>query len=103
MRTYTLKEAASFLKIHPDTLRERALKGTIPGAKIGKAWVFIEDDIARYLRSQYASQAIEDRQGLNEVKEVRCQSLNGVVSIGSGLSHHRAKGYADLLGLPTKR
>ena len=53
MKTYTLKEAADFLKIHPDTLRERTLGGIIPGAKIGKAWVFIEEDLAQYIRKNY--------------------------------------------------
>jgi excisionase family DNA binding protein len=49
-----LAEAAAFLGIHGDTLRERAASGIIPGAKIGKEWRFLDVDLAKYLREQYA-------------------------------------------------
>ena len=42
MNTLTLQEAARFLKIHPVTLQDKARSGEIPGAKIGKCWVFVE-------------------------------------------------------------
>ncbi|MCZ2115224.1 MAG: helix-turn-helix domain-containing protein [Anaerolineae bacterium] len=54
MKTLTLTEAAAFLKLHPEELRARAKAGQIPGAKAGRRWVFIEDDLASYLRSLYA-------------------------------------------------
>jgi excisionase family DNA binding protein len=50
MKTLDLQEAAQFLRLHPDTLRRRALAGEIPGAKPGKLWVFLEEDLAAYLR-----------------------------------------------------
>lgn len=103
MRTYTLKEAAVFLKIHPDTIRERAIKGTIPGAKIGKAWVFIEEDLAVYLRSQYASKLVGERQGLSEMKEAKCHSTSAKIPTGLNSSPQQGKRYAALLGLPIKR
>jgi hypothetical protein len=53
MRTLDLEEAAAWLKIHPNRLQERAKAGEIPGAKIGKRWVFIEEDLALYVRSKY--------------------------------------------------
>lgn len=102
MRTYTLQEAALFLKIHPDTLRERAIKGTIPGAKIGKAWVFIEEDLAQYLRSKYAPYPVGVRQGLSEMKEVTCQSTKEVKRTGLGSEAQVVKRFANLLGLQTK-
>lgn len=37
--TWGIKEAAAFLRIHPDTLVERARAGEIPGCKVGRAWV----------------------------------------------------------------
>ncbi len=46
-RTMDLAEAASFLKMHPDTLQRKARAGIIPGAKNGK-WVFLEADLASY-------------------------------------------------------
>ena len=53
MSTFTLQQAAAFLKIHPVTLQEKARAGEIPGAKIGKCWVFLEIDLVEHIRSQY--------------------------------------------------
>ena len=55
LRTLSLTEAAKFLRVHPETLRQLARQGKIPGAKVGRAWVFLEEDLAEYLRSLYAS------------------------------------------------
>ncbi len=49
MITLTLLQAASFLKMHPEEVRQRAKQGRLPGAKVGKRWVFIESDLADYL------------------------------------------------------
>lgn len=53
MHSLSLIEAADFLKIHPEELRRRAKAGYIPGSKIGRAWVFIREDLVDYIRSQY--------------------------------------------------
>lgn len=54
MNTLDLKQAAAFLKMHPEEVRRRARLGLVPGAKPGKSWVFIEEDLAAWLRGQYA-------------------------------------------------
>ncbi|XYJ11993.1 helix-turn-helix domain-containing protein [Telluria sp. B2] len=53
MNTLDLKQAAAFLRMHPEEVRRRAKLGLLPGAKPGKSWVFIEDDLAAWLRGQY--------------------------------------------------
>jgi hypothetical protein len=53
MKTITLKEAAVLLKLHEEEVRRRAKLGLVPGAKPGKCWVFLEDDLVAWLRSQY--------------------------------------------------
>ena len=53
MKTLTAAEAAAFLKIEITTLCSRAKAGQIPGAKDGRAWVFIEDDLVQHLRTKY--------------------------------------------------
>jgi len=100
MRTLLLIEAAAFLKMHPEELRRRAKLGVIPGAKAGRAWVFIEDDLADYIRSLYAS----PRQALQVTlrKEMECHFANAAVSGGSVSSLPTGSEYAELLGLPTK-
>ncbi len=45
-------EAAAFLRIHPDTLAERARAGEIPGCKIGRAWAFMPELLTEYLRAR---------------------------------------------------
>ena len=57
MKTFDLNEAAAFLRMHPETLRRRAVAGEIPGARASKAWVFLDEDLAMWLRSQYANPA----------------------------------------------
>ena len=50
MKTYDINEAADFLKIDRSTALELASVGTLPGAKVGRAWVFMEDELVAYLR-----------------------------------------------------
>jgi hypothetical protein len=58
-RTFDLAEAAAFLHIGEDTLRERAHRGDIPGAKIAVEWVFLEDALVEYLRDETKRQTAE--------------------------------------------
>ena len=51
--TLTLKEAANFLHMAPATLREKAASGTIPAAKPGKRWVFLESELVAFLKAGY--------------------------------------------------
>jgi len=102
MRTLDLQEAALFLKMHPEEVRRRARSGVVPGAKAGKRWVFLEDDLVGYLRKLYAP----FRQALRVTlrKEVAdCHSTDAVVR-GGFVSPHRAASELDaLLARTTKR
>jgi len=53
MKTLNLREAAAFLHMHPEEVRTQAKRGLIPGAKIGRRWIFIEIDLAEFVRSLY--------------------------------------------------
>ena len=100
MDTLNLQEAARFLKIHPVTLQEKARAGEIPGAKIGKCWVFVEIDLVEYIRSQYPRRALQ-----GEHTEVTiCHSTNARIHpIGGSNSRPAADDrYSKALGLPTK-
>ena len=101
METLSLIEAAAFLKMHPEEVRRRAKTGIIPGAKAGRAWVFITEDLAGYLRSLYpqAKQSLQARLR----REVACRFANEGLSGGSISTHPTESEYANLLGLPTKR
>jgi len=41
MNTLNLKQAAAFLHMHPEEVRSRSKRGVIPGAKVGRKWVFL--------------------------------------------------------------
>lgn len=99
--TFSLSEAAAFLRMHPEELRKRAKAGRIPGAKIGRAWVFLEDDLVAHLRAHYPSprQALQVTLG----KEVsKCHFANAETSGGSPSRPPTGNEYDDLLGLAVK-
>jgi hypothetical protein len=101
METLDLEHAAHFLKLHPEELRRRAKAGRVPASKVGKRWVFLEPDLADYVRSLYAvpRQALQVMLG----KEGNpCHFSNAARSGGSTLSPQTENEYADLLGLKRK-
>ena len=59
VRTFDLKQAADFLKVSPCTAQEMAASGELPGAKIGRAWVFLEEDLVNWLREQIKIQRLQ--------------------------------------------
>jgi len=56
VKTLNLEETARFLKVHTETVSRLAKTGQLPGAKIGRAWVFLEEDLIEYLREQIQAQ-----------------------------------------------
>jgi hypothetical protein len=94
MKTFNLPEAADFLHMHQEEVRTRAKRGLIPGAKIGRRWVFIEDDLAEFVRSLYPVK----RQALPVTKT----NLEGADRSGGSLSR-TIKEYEKLLGLNSTR
>lgn len=63
MKTLNLETAASFLFVSEYTLQELAASGTVPGAKIGKCWVFTDEDLEAYVRDEVRRQTAERRGG----------------------------------------
>ena len=55
--TLNLNQAAEFLGLNAETTRRRAVNSLIPGAKVGKTWMFLEVDLVTYMRSLYPSNA----------------------------------------------
>jgi excisionase family DNA binding protein len=48
--TLTPTEAARLLHMTPDALMRKARAGKIPGAKVGRSWLFIEADLIAMIR-----------------------------------------------------
>ena len=59
MKTFDIDECAEFLKIDSTTVSEMAGMGELPGARIGRGWVFLEEDLVEYLRTQVRAQRRE--------------------------------------------
>lgn len=59
MKTLDIDECAEFLKINRNTASDLAAAGVLPGAKIGRAWVFLLDDLVEFLRSKVRQQQRE--------------------------------------------
>ena len=85
--TLDLYEAADFLKMHWNTLREKAAAGLIPGSKPSKRWVFVKEDLVSYLRSQYSTN--RPRSQVQQVGDTLCCSSDPIRSSGGAALPHR--------------
>ena len=56
-RTLNVEEVCSLLKIHCSTLYQKIASGEIPAARIGRSWVFVEEDVIGYVRKQYKKES----------------------------------------------
>ena len=65
MKTLDINQAAQFLGAHKETIRRMAAGGKLPGVKIGRSWVFLEQDLVMHIRNKYstcdASQGVHNR------------------------------------------
>ncbi len=59
--TLDLIQAAEFLRVSRETMLELADAGELFGAKIGRAWVFLESDLVDYLVAQSRQQTTARR------------------------------------------
>jgi excisionase family DNA binding protein len=59
MKTLDIDECAEFLKVKSTVVSDMVGTGELPGARIGRAWVFLEDDLIDYVRTQIRNQRRE--------------------------------------------
>jgi excisionase family DNA binding protein len=87
MKTYDIIEAAEFLKVDRTTALELAGLGELPGAKIGRAWVFMESDLVDYLRDKVRRQTNQRR----EDQDVRQRISDPPRADRTGQKRHRRR------------
>ena len=63
MRSLDVDECATFLKVDRTTVLKLAAEGVLPGAKIGRSWVFPEGLLIEYLTAEVRRQQAERRHG----------------------------------------
>lgn len=56
LNTMNADQVAEVLGCSSKTVIEKASNGEIPGAKIGKGWIFRESDVVRYLGEEISNQ-----------------------------------------------
>ncbi|OGT17293.1 MAG: hypothetical protein A2522_06855 [Gallionellales bacterium RIFOXYD12_FULL_53_10] len=97
--TLNLKDAAALLKIHPVTLQSKAKSGEVPGAKVGRSWVFVQIDLLSYIRSKYVTRMVQ-----GDTKEkTPCHSTNVKTRPSTGSkSQSTDEQYRKALALPTR-
>ena len=95
--TFNLHQAAKFLGINKETARRRAVTGQLPAAKVGRSWVFLQEDLVTYVRSLYSTKA---SQGVSQRRKT-WHSTKEINSIGL-ISPTMEQEYNVALGLVTK-
>ena len=86
-KTYDIYEAAQFLKIDRSTALDLAGSGELPGAKVGRAWVFLESDLVAYLEDKVRGQTMERR----EVATLRHQRPHNLLEFELPAKRRRAR------------
>ncbi|NDI85125.1 helix-turn-helix domain-containing protein [Undibacterium crateris] len=63
-----IRQCADLLHVNESTVSEMAISGEIPGAKIGRAWVFLKEDVISYLRNEISKQTAVRKKEADEKK-----------------------------------
>jgi len=98
MQILDVLEAAAFLKMNPEVLRRKAKLGEVPGRKVGKKWVFVEEHLADFVSGRYPLQISEKLVEHHEVNG-QCLSTSAGNSGGYSSPHLMAQKYNEFLGL----
>jgi len=69
VEVFTVKEAAEFLRVTPETVRRLCRRGKIPFAKIGSDYRFLQRDLeALFLKQERRNMSREDSLRLLDLK-----------------------------------
>lgn len=99
MNTLNIEQAAEFLGAHKETIRRLVASKEIPGVKIGKKWIFIEQDLVEYMRSKYSTGVTSQGAAQRSKQEWR---FTKEIPLGGLVSPIREKEYREALGLATR-
>lgn len=77
MKTLNTEMAAEFLHISKESVERMAGEGVFPAGKVGQRWVFVEEDLAAYLRSVIEEQTAARRDLLSQGKPTKIKTAMG--------------------------
>lgn len=76
MGTLSAEEAADRMKIHKETLMEYIRQGILPAAKIGRAYVLLEQDVMAFIANQIKKQtAVRQHRSVTTTDDLQDLSL----------------------------
>jgi excisionase family DNA binding protein len=96
MNTFTIDQAAKFLGAHKETVRRQAVSGQLPAVKIGRSWIFIEQDLVMHIRNKYSGS--DASQGDHSRSNTKWHSTKEMES-GGLIFATKEREYAKVLGL----
>ncbi|RYD66600.1 MAG: DNA-binding protein [Sphingomonadales bacterium] len=102
MRLLTLKEAAAFLKVHPNTMRSYANSGAVPATKFGREWRFLDEDLVAAIRAGYPGR-VRMQLSADDKEAERWHSGTVQAFTTSSSQHLTERELDDLLARPTGR
>ena len=88
-RILTLTQAARLLKAHPDTVSEAIRERGLPAARLGRAYLFIEDDLIDWVRQQYSA-PLQGSQAPQREKQACASIAEASAAPGGSTSPYRA-------------
>lgn len=91
MDTFDIDECAEFLKVNRTTALELAANGDLPGAKIGRAWVFLRDDMVEYLRLTVRNQQRDRQNAATSSKSAVSDYIPATIALQSSGKASRRK------------
>ncbi len=99
--TMDLQTAAAYLGAKTETISQLARKGELPGAQIGKGWIFLREDVLDFLRRRIAAET-EARRALRESEsEVLCKENDLTQPVAVLKTRTRRRAPPLLPGLPS--
>lgn len=99
--TMDLQTAAAYLGAKAETISQLARKGDLPGAQIGKGWIFLREDVLDFLRKCIAAET-EARRVTRDIERVSGGKENEIAQPVAVLqTRTRRRAPPPLPGLPS--
>lgn len=99
--TMDLQTAAAYLGAKAETISQLARKGDLPGAQIGKGWIFLREDVLDFLRKRIAAET-EARRAMRDNESESVGKENDVAQPVAVLqTRTRRRALPPLPGLPS--
>ena len=99
--TMDLQTAATYLRAKAETISQLARKGELPGAQIGKGWIFLREDVLDFLRKRIASETEARRAARDSESNTAYKDEGSVQPVAILQSRSRRRAPPLLPGLPS--